>query len=106
MERIMDHPDLVDFYVSQLEKAAGIAATPPASPETTPALDTPAPGSQKGWLETEVQREYDQIKQFALDDPFKPHSNGEFEAAIQQMLVFARERANFVRVQVDRHFGR
>jgi spore coat protein CotH len=107
MERIMDHPDLVDFYVSQLEKAAGIAATPPATaPSSTPTLDSPTPGPQKGWLETEVQREYDQIRQFALEDSLKPHSNDDFEAAIQSLLAFARERANFVRMQADRHFGR
>jgi hypothetical protein len=53
-----------------------------------------------------VQREYDQIKQFALEDSLKPHSNGDFEAAIQSLLHYARERAQFVRMQADRHFGR
>ena len=105
MERIMDHPDLVDFYVSQIEKAAGIAMEPPVTtPAPTETLDTPAP--QKGWLETEILRQYNQIRQAALEDPYKPHSNGDFEAGIQQLLFFARERANLVRPQVDRHFGR
>ncbi len=103
MERIMDHTDLVDFYVSEIEKAANIAAAPVTTPTPTQGLDAPA---QKGWLETETLRQYEQIRQLALQDPFKPHSNEDFEAAAQSMLFFARERANLVRPQVDRHFGR
>jgi hypothetical protein len=103
MERVMDHPDLVDFYVSEIEKAANIAATPVATLTPTQSLDAP---TQKGWLETETLRQYEQIRQFALQDPFKPHSNEDFEAGVQSMLFFARERANLLRPQVDRHFGR
>jgi hypothetical protein len=99
----MDHPELVDFYVSEIEKAASIAAAPATPPTPTQSLDAPI---QKGWLETEILRQYEQIRQFALQDPFKPHSNEDFEAAAQSMLFFARERANLVRPQIDRHFGR
>jgi CotH kinase protein len=107
MERIMEFPDLVDVYVNALGRASDLASTPPVetpSPQQTVDGETPAP--VKGWLETEVLRQYQQIRQFALEDPFKPHSNEEFEAAVQSLLFFARERANFVRPQVDRHFGR
>ena len=93
----------MDFYVSEIEKAANIAAAPVTTPTPTQSLDAPA---QKGWLETETLRQYEQIRQFALQDPFKPHSNEDFEAAAQSMLLFARERANLVRPQIDRHFGR
>jgi hypothetical protein len=110
MERIMDHPDLIDAYVNALAKAAEIADAPVAStPGTTPDADTPGQGpqaSKKGWLETEVQRQYDQIRDVALADSLKPHSNGEFQSAVQSLLTFARLRAQFVRMQVDRHFGR
>ncbi len=107
MERVMDHPDLVDFYVSELGRAADIAATPPVTTsDPTPSVDSPTPGPKNGWLETEVERQFDQIRQFAMDDPFKPHSNGEFQSSVQHLLFFARQRADLVRLQVDRHFGR
>jgi hypothetical protein len=104
MDRLMEFPELVDTYVNTLAQAADVAMTPVVPPIQT--ADSPAPAAQKGWLEAEIQREYEQIREFALADPFKPHSNGDFEAAIQQLLFFARERANHVRPQVDRHFGR
>ncbi|MGH9331815.1 MAG: CotH kinase family protein [Vicinamibacterales bacterium] len=108
MERIMEFPDLVDFYVNALGKAAEIAAMPPVTTtlDPTPSVDAPIHGPKKGWLETEVERQFDQIREFALDDKFKPHSNGEFQSSVQHLLFFARQRADFVRLQVDRHFGR
>jgi hypothetical protein len=107
MERAMEHPDLVDVYVNTLWQAADVASTPSPS-ETPPAMpaatDSPVP-PQPGWLEGEVQRQYQQIRDFALIDTLKPYTNEEFEAAAQFLLFFARERPNFVRGQIEQYRG-
>jgi len=54
------------------------------------------------WLENEIVRAYQQIRQAALDDPFKPFTNDEFELDVQALLEFARSRAAFVIADVQR----
>lgn len=56
--------------------------------------------SLPGWLEREVRRQYEQIRSLARTDTFKPYSNDDFEASIEGLLTFARERANFVKDRV------
>lgn len=52
------------------------------------------------WLEQEVQREYNQIRDAARADTLKPFSNDEFEAAVQGLLGFVRSRPALVNQQV------
>ncbi|MGH9257407.1 MAG: CotH kinase family protein [Vicinamibacterales bacterium] len=83
MDRAMAVPELRDLYLDSLLKSAEIA-------------------SSGGWLEQEVLRAYGQIRQPALEDPFKPFSNEEFEQDVQQLLEFARSRSAFVIAEVRR----
>jgi hypothetical protein len=54
-----------------------------------------------GWLEREIQRQYDQIRTVAREDAFKPYSNDLFEEWHQRLLEFARNRSTYVRNQVQ-----
>ena len=54
-------------------------------------------GFSLGWLEAEVVREYQQIRDAALADPRKPYSNEQLETSIELLRRFARERAAVVR---------
>jgi hypothetical protein len=59
------------------------------------------PGDARGWLEREVQREYEQIRDAARADTEKPYSNDSFEAEIQNLLDFARRRSDIVTQEVN-----
>lgn len=83
MDRAMNVLELRDLYLDTLLNAARTAT-----------LD--------GWLRQEILRGYAQIRQAALDDPFKPFSNEEFERDVQLLLEFARSRAAFVIADVQR----
>jgi spore coat protein CotH len=50
-------------------------------------------GGPEGWLEGEIEREYQQIRDAALADPHKPYSNDDFENAVNFLRQFARERS-------------
>ena len=60
-------------------------------------------GDGRGWMEREVDREYDQIRAAVLSDPAKSYSNDDFTAAVGALRVFTQQRAEFVRSEVDRH---
>ena len=53
----------------------------------------------RGWLEREVTRMSAQIRSAGLADNLKPFSNNEFESSMNDLLIFARERADVVRRQ-------
>jgi hypothetical protein len=106
MERAMEFPDLAGVYLDTLVKAAEVASTPPVETSPTPpTANDPPPAPKAGWLEAEIQRQYQQIRDFALVDTLKPQTNGEFEAAIQFLLFFARERPDVVRREIERIRG-
>ena len=69
MARAISYPDLYELYLDTLLECARSASEP-------------APGSTggPGWLEREIQREYEQIRDAALADPVKPFSNDDFVA--------------------------
>ena len=73
MDRAMTVPELRDLYFDTLLACAVVAST-------------------DGWLDQEIRREYEQVRQAALDDPLKPYTNEEFETDVQQLLEFARLR--------------
>ena len=86
-------PDLIALYKDTLRQAVNIA------------------GGIGGWLEQEITKEYQQIRQAAYEDTRKlcdqgatgylhPCSNDEFDAEVVYMLRFARERAGNVQTQL------
>jgi spore coat protein CotH len=84
--RAFQEPDLLQLYLDTLLECATFAqqgATP----------------DQPGWLEAEVDREYDQIHAAALDDTTL-YTNAEFEQAAADLVAFARDRSAAVRAQV------
>jgi hypothetical protein len=103
MERAKRFPELLDVYLDALLKCAELAATPPAPATPAPTTATAVPVEpQPGWLETEVTRQYQQIRDWALADELKPFSNEEFEAGVEAMLSFARERSAYVQAEIAR----
>jgi hypothetical protein len=61
-------------------------------------------GDAGGWMESEISSYYRQIRTAAREDSFKqcnpgpkPCSNEEFEAGVENLLKFARERSEFIR---------
>jgi uncharacterized protein YqgQ len=77
MDRAMAVQELRDLYFDTLLACAAFA-------------------SSDGWLEQEIRREYEQIRQAAFDDGLKPFSNDDFEYDVQQLLEFARVRSDAV----------
>jgi hypothetical protein len=55
-----------------------------------------------GWLEREVRRGADQIREAVREDRAAPFSFDDFEAEVQRLLDFARERGDVVRDAVRR----
>lgn len=55
----------------------------------------------RGWLEREIEREYQQIRDATLTDPDKPFSNDDFERAVNDLRTFARQRGTFVSGEVS-----
>jgi len=65
-------------------------------------------GGPRGWLAAEIERIYAQIREAALADPVKqcgapPRActNEEFEAAVEALREFARERMTFIDAELD-----
>jgi hypothetical protein len=54
-----------------------------------------------GWLEEEVFREYEQIREAAIADPRTPYGPEQFEEGIEFLKRFARERGGIVRHYVS-----
>jgi spore coat protein CotH len=92
-----------DYLNSLLDAAAAAMEPDPDAPKKdSNGKDVSLPG----WLEREIVRQYNQIRTLARSDTFKPHSNTEFEAEIEKLLTFARERAAFVKDRVADERGR
>ena len=60
-----------------------------------------AAGGPNGWLEQEIGREYAMIREAALKDEKKPFSNEYFEATMEWIVDFARQRPESVVEQVE-----
>jgi spore coat protein CotH len=87
-------PELIALYKDAMRQAADVA------------------GGPGGWLEGEITKEYQQIRQAVYDDKLKlcdqgatgflhACSNDEFEAEVASMIQFARRRSDFVRAQLN-----
>jgi len=87
-------PDLIALYRDNLRQAADVG------------------GGPGGWLEQEITKVSQQIRQAYYEDPLKlcdhhatgylrPCTNEEFEAEVAYLIQFARQRSAFVRAQLD-----
>jgi len=105
VQRALSYTNLREQYLDViLQCADSIMADPALTPNglVPPGVTlTPAPAGQPGWLETEIAREYAQIRQATLTDPVKPFTNDQFEQSILDLTDFARRRATFVRQQAS-----
>jgi hypothetical protein len=89
MDRVLEYQDLYDLYLDTLLECVKSANDPTGFADG------------KGWLEHEIQREYEQIRDAALADPQKPYTNGQFEQAISDLGVFSRQRGDWVTREVN-----
>lgn len=89
MARLLSYPDLKQRYLDFLSDVVRSAG------ELEEGRTEGA-----GWLEREIQREYEQIREAAHADAEKPYSNDEFESAVNDLGFFARHRAEIVNRQI------
>ena len=99
--RTLNVRDYRDAYLETLMNAADSADEPEMEEDEDGKQKPKNEDGGPGWLEREITRQYDQIRTFARSDSFKPNSNNEFEDAYEQLLEFARNRAAFVRDEVN-----
>lgn len=83
MSRALRFADLRTLFLDVLEQCA-VAA------------------SQDRWLEWEIYRSYELVRDAAHRDGAKPFSNEEYEAAVAHLMSFAQRRPAFVRDEVAR----
>ena len=83
MSRAMQQPSLRGIYLDTLLWCAAIA-------------------DESGWLEAEVRRAAAQIREAVRLEPAAPYSFDEFEAEVERLLDFARNRGAIVREDVRR----
>jgi spore coat protein CotH len=83
VRRAMDDDSLRAAYADALRRCAEIA------------LRKDSPGGA-GWLERQVTFIAAQIAEPAAADPAKPHSNGQIEGALAELVEFAKQRPLFV----------
>jgi hypothetical protein len=81
MVRAMREPSLRGIYLDTLLRCADVASA---------------------WLEGEVRRASTQVRDAALADSNAPFSIDEFDAEVERLLDFARERSDRVRDDVRR----
>jgi len=103
--KIWASPALRAIYLGTLLEIArsvgppeGATAVAGASGRQCPAAEDEPPC---GWLEEQVVHDYAQIRDAALADPRKPHSNEAFEQQVAFLKEFARERSGIVRRYVE-----
>jgi len=65
------------------------------------AYDVEGSADGRGWLEREIEREYQQIRDAARADPEKTFTNDDFERAVDDLRAFARQRGDFVMREVN-----
>ena len=82
MVRAMREPALRAVFLDTLLRCADIAGT--------------------GWLELEIGRAADQIRESVREDAAAPFPFHEFEEDVQRLLDFARSRSDIVREDVRR----
>ena len=94
MRRAYAIPSVKQAYLDALNAAADSATEGQEGDDAGP-----------GWLAREIERLYALIHDSARADTNKPYSNDEFEAAVDGIRGFARQRPAFVRCQVAKQRG-
>lgn len=89
-ERLWEFPALQQLYYDTIAAAAISAGEL-------------VPGDERTWMEREVDREHAQIRDAVEADPTRAYSMQEFEAEVEALRIFARERPAFVRDDLLRH---
>jgi spore coat protein H len=84
--RAMDVRDVQGLYLDRLLDAA----------KSVKERDAANPADTRNWMEREIQKEYDQIKDLVYADTQKPFTNEQFEAAVGDLRDFASRRPGFV----------
>jgi spore coat protein CotH len=92
MSRALEYGDLRELYLETLLEAGRSVGEVP--------IDA-LPGDLRGWLEREIDRAYGLIAPSVQADALKPYSNEDFQADVDALRVFARERAALVSVEVS-----
>jgi len=87
VRRALMVPELRQVFVDALLRCAALA-------------DEPGVDDPRGWLEREVDGETRQIAQAVSEDPVYPASFDQFQATVDQLLDFARNRSAVVRAQI------
>jgi spore coat protein CotH len=64
--------------------------------------DTAEEGGERGWLAREIDREFLQIRDSVFADPVIPYTFEQFEAAVDVLRTFARDRGSIVTAEVAR----
>jgi spore coat protein H len=86
--RTLAYRDLYDYFLDMLMECVRLASEP-------------TEGDGRGWLEREIEREYQQIRDAAIADPDKPYTADDFERAVNDLRDFARNRGNSVTQEVN-----
>jgi spore coat protein CotH len=90
--KAMEVRELRDLYYQTLSEAAHVAETPD---------ETAAAGATAvGWLESEIRRRLDMVRDPLSEDPYKPYTMDEHEANRNQMIQFSTQRTRFVKSSV------
>ncbi len=89
VSRALQVPALRGLFLDTLLRCADAAAEDAA-------------GTGTGWFEGEVRRAYAQIRDAALEDSATPFPDDAFEADVERLIDFARERSAVVRADVRR----
>ena len=63
-------------------------------------IDPETPDDARGWMEREIDRQYQQIRDLVYADTKKPFTNDDFEQDVQTLRTFARERPTFIETAV------
>ena len=81
MSRAEEFIELRDVYLDTLLACADLVLAETPLDDSLAGASPKATGEGMGWLESEVRREYEQIRESVLEDPVKPFSNEWFEAS-------------------------
>jgi spore coat protein CotH len=92
MRKVMASPGYSTQYFTALQEAAASARQPDE-------------GQSEGWLQGEVRRQLDLIADAMREDPSKPFTNDEFEAARLTMLDFPGPRVSYVTCEATKALG-
>jgi spore coat protein CotH len=87
MRKLMEAREYRDLYFAEIGRAAANAEEP---------------DGEVSWLEAEIRRQLELIDRAMREDPVRPYSVGDFDAAASSMTQFANARIRFVQCEIER----